>query len=174
MSTAFVQPGGMTGLIALTTSTAQSGPAKTLETLHGKIRCHLLESYALSNPVETALAELEEVRKAASYTGWDGHGARPMEPLAYMYAKRFLSSMPTTSAFPEVGADADGDVSLDWFFGERRALSLSISSKGRCSFAWILGQSAARGTGWLEDEIPATIVFALGQLARDAHGITPR
>jgi len=174
MSTAYAQPGGMTGLIAPSSSTAQSAPARALDDMRRKIRWHLLESYALSNPVEKVLAELEEVRNAAVSEGWDGYGALPMDPLAYEFARIFLNSLPTTSPIPEVSADNDGEVSLDWFFGERRALTVSISATGRCSFAWMLGQNMNRGTGWIENEIPATIVFALGQLARDAHGIQHR
>jgi hypothetical protein len=171
MSTAYAQPGGMAGLIAPSTSTAQSDPAKTLGKMQESIRRHLLESYALSISAEKALAELEVVRNEASWADWDGYGALPMEPLAYAFARRFLNSLPTTSPFPEVSADTDGEVSLDWSFGTRRALTVSISATGRCSFAWILGQNTTHGTGWIEDEIPATIVFALGQLARDTHGL---
>jgi hypothetical protein len=171
MSTAYAQPGGMAGLIAPSTSTAESAPAKTIERLRGNIRLRFLESYALSNPVERVLAELKEVRNGASQTGWDGYGARPMQPLAYQFAEKFLISLPTTAPLPEVSADTDGEVSLDWVFGERRALTVSIGPTGRCTFAWMLGQNTTRGTGWIEDEIPATIVFALGQLVKDAHGI---
>jgi hypothetical protein len=174
MSTAYAQPGGMTGLIAPSTSTAQSAPAKKLDEMQRSIRRHLLESYALSNPVEKVLAELGKVRNDASQEGWDGYGARAMEPLAYGFARRFLNSLPTTSPFPEVSADTDGEVSLDWVFGERRALTVSIGPTGRCTFAWMLGQNTNRGTGWIEDEIPASIVFALGQLARDTNGIRVR
>lgn len=174
MSTAYAQPGGMAGLIASSTSNAQSAPAKTLEEMQTSIRRHLLESYFISNPIRTVLAELEAVRNEASQIGWDGYGAFPMEPLAYAYARRFLNSLPTASPFPEVSADTDGEVSLDWSFGERRALTVSINASGRCSFAWMLGQNTTRGTGWIDNEIPATIAFALGQLARDMHGIEQR
>lgn len=168
MNATLALPGGMAGLIKQTRSTAQSDPAKVIDEKLGEIRMHLLNSYVMRNKAERALAELEEVRSEAARVGWDGYGALPLSPLAYFFARIFLNALPTTAPLPEVSADTDGEVSLDWIFGERRALTVSIGPTGRCTFAWMLGQSTNRGTGWIEDEIPATIAFALGQLVRDA------
>jgi hypothetical protein len=158
---------GMPGLIAPARSTALSDPAKNIDKMLEKIREHLLSSYALSNAAEQALTELHEVLAEASREGWDGYGARPLNPLSYEFAISFLNALPTNAPFPEVSADTDGEVSFDWIFGERKALTVSIGPTGRCTFAWMLGQSTHRGTDWIDDEIPASIIFALGQLLRD-------
>ena len=131
-----------------------------------KVREHLLFSYALSYPAEQVITELEEVRVETSREGWDGYGARPLNPLSFEFAIRFLNALPATAPLPEVTADADGEVVLDWIFGARKALTVSIDATGRCTYAWMLGQSTSRGTVWMDDEIPPQIVFALGQLAR--------
>jgi hypothetical protein len=78
----------------------------------------------------------------------------------------FLNALPSTAPLPEVSADTDGEVALDWIFGERKALTVSIGRTGRCTYAWMLGQRTNRGTDWIDDEIPAQIVIALGQLVR--------
>jgi uncharacterized protein (TIGR04255 family) len=132
-----------------------------------EIRNNFLASYVLRNNAERALAELDEVRVEASRPGWDGYGALALNPFSYGYARRFLSALPTTAPTPEISADTDGEVSLDWIFGNRRALSVSIGPTGRCTFAWMLGQRTTSGTEWIEDEIPASIAWALGQLAPD-------
>jgi hypothetical protein len=160
--------GGLSGLITPSRSTATSEPAKRIVKMREEIRSHLLASYVLRNTAERTLIELDEVRAEASQRGWNGHDALPLNPSAYVFARTFLNALPTTAPLPEVSADPDGEVALDWIFGERKALSVSISSTGRCTFAWMQGQSTCRGTDWIEDEIPASIVYALGRLVQDA------
>jgi hypothetical protein len=147
-----------------TKSTAQSEPARKLVEKREEIRSHLLASYAMRSATERALGDLDQVQTEAAQDGWDGYQGRALQPLAYLYAKLFLTTLPTTAPIPEVSADPDGEVSLDWRFGERKVLTVSIGPTGRCSFAWMIGQSTFRGTDWIEDEIPASIVFALSQL----------
>jgi len=166
MTTAFALE-SPNGLITPTRSTARSEPANQLAAIVEQIRMHLLTSYAVRCRVERALDELETMRDEASIQGWDGYGAKPMNPQAYIQAKRFLESLPTTAPQPEIGADPDGDVALDWSFGPRRALTVSINETGRCTFAWMRGNSTLRGTDWFDDGIPGSIAYALSQLARD-------
>jgi hypothetical protein len=71
-----------------------------------------------------------------------------------------------------VSADAEGEVALDWVFGERKALTVSIGPTGRCTFAWMLGQKTNQGTDWIDNEIPEEIMSALGKLVRDAAAKT--
>jgi hypothetical protein len=158
---------GMPGLMAPARSTAQSDSAKTIDKLREKIRGERLTSYVMSNATEQILAELNEVLSEASREGWDGYGARPLNPDAYYFAKTFLNNLPSTAPLPEVSADTDGEVALDWIFGERKALTVSIGPTGRCTFAWMLGQRVYRGTDWIDDEIPEEIVSALGKLVRN-------
>jgi hypothetical protein len=132
-----------------------------------QIRMHLLSSYSVRRGAERALDELEQVRAEASTYGWDGYGAKPMDADAYVNARLFLETLPTTAPSPEISADPDGDVALDWSFGPRKALSISISRTGRCTFAWIRGRRTVRGTDWFDDAIPVPIANALSQLARE-------
>lgn len=166
MTTTMAPLGRFAGLIAPARSTAQSDPAKRLSRMREEIREHLLTSFVIGSASTQAITELDEIRSEASYVGWDGYGALPVNPRACIFASLFLNALPTTAPIPEVGADPDGEIALDWSFGERKALTLSIGPTGRCTFAWVNGQSTFRGTDWMDDEIPASIGFALAQLAR--------
>jgi hypothetical protein len=130
-----------------------------------RIREHLLTSYTVGDARERLLGDLDSLCLEASRQDWDGYGAEPLNRDAYGFAKAFIKALPTTSPLPELSADPDGEVSLDWSFGKRRALTVSVGSTGRCTFAWLYGQRSNRGTDWIEDEIPASIAFALRQLA---------
>jgi hypothetical protein len=157
------------GLISQSRSTGQSPSARLLSQLCEEIRKHLLTSLAVSWTTESALSELNEIRVAAANAGWDGYGAKAVNFDAYLQARRFLESLPTTAPPPEVSADPDGEISFDWVFGPRKALTLSIGANGRCSYAWIRGRRTSHGTEWLDDEVPANILGALAQLVRDAQ-----
>jgi hypothetical protein len=156
------------GLNTRTRSYAASRDAQRLTELADEIREHLLSSIAVSRSAEHALSELNDVLVEAAEAGWNGYGAKPLQTEAYINAKRFLEALPTTAPVPEVSADQDGEISLDWIFERGKALSISIGANGRCSYAWIRGRRISRGTDWLDDEIPSSIVLALGQLVRDA------
>jgi hypothetical protein len=169
MSATAISFGSVTGLMTPARSTGQSEPAKRISNMQDEIRKHLLTSYVIAAPTEQVSSRLEEVWSEASQSGWDGYGAKPIDPYAYMYAQFFVNALPNSAPIPEVSADSDGEVALDWFFGDRKALTVSIGPTGRCTFAWMNGQSTNRGTDWMEDDIPASIVFALAQLARSAR-----
>jgi hypothetical protein len=172
MTTAIAVLGRRSGLITPTRSTAQSESATTLTNIREQIRRHLLESYTVRRAAESALNELDAVREEARFEGWNGYGAKALHPDAYQNAKLFLEALPTTAPFPEISADPDGDVALDWVFGERKALTVSIGAAGRCTFAWMRGARTYRGTDWLDDDgIPAPIAGALWQLARETSQI---
>jgi hypothetical protein len=156
----------LAGLTTPTRSNAQSVEAIRIFKMRENVRENFLRSHFIGARRELAISRLDEVRAEASYQGWDGYGAKPMDPSAYLYAVLFLNTLPTTAPLPEISADSDGEVSLDWLFGERKALTLSVGPTGRCSFAWMIGQTTQRGTDWIDDEIPASIVFALRQLSR--------
>jgi len=168
MTTALTPISGLSGLISQTRSTAESDPAKSIGAMQEKIRQHLLDSYVMRKGADEALTGLEAVEEEASYEGWNGYGAKRLNLEASIFARIFLTALPTTAPVPEVSADGDGEVALDWIFGPRRALTISIGPMGRCTFAWIRGESTVRGTDWITDEIPATIVYALGQLAPES------
>jgi len=170
-STAFAP---RSGFIAPSKSTAQSESASRLAEIVENARRHLLKSYSVRRGYERALGELEEAKKEASVEGWNGYGARPMNSEAYINAKMFLESMPSTAPFPEISADPDGDVALDWSFSPGRALSVSIGPTGRCSFAGMRGHRTYSGTDWLEDGIPAQIANALWQLAVESAQATSK
>ena len=156
---------GMAGLFTPAQSTAQSESAQRLDEMQERVRKHRLDSYVMRHATEKVLTELDEVRLEASRVGWDGYGARPLDPASYDFAIRFLNALPTSTPLPEVSADADGEIALDWIFGERKALTVSIGPTGRCTFAWMLGQRTYLGIDWIDDDIPETIVSVLGQLA---------
>jgi hypothetical protein len=164
MTTVLVPPNGVSSLISPTRSTAKSESAEVLVKMQEDIRQQMLRSYLIGSRANQALAEIEAVEKEASFDGWDGYGGKALDPKACAVATFFLEALPTTTPIPEISADNDGEVALDWIFGPKKALTVSIDGRGRCAYAWMLGQINSRGTDWITDGIPANIAYALAQL----------
>ncbi len=165
MSTVYATPSDtITGLLTPAWSKAESLEAKDLGKKQADVRRDLLRSLTVRDTSEHLISELENLASEASYRGWDGYDATPIDPEACEFAMRFIRALPTTGPLPTLSADPDGEVSFEWHFGKRRVLSVSIGPAGRCTFAWVSGQRSTRGTDWIEHEIPASIVFALRQL----------
>jgi hypothetical protein len=165
MSTGYATPPPtITGLLTPAWSKAESSEAQDLGKRQSDVRSALLRSIAVRDTAEHLTSELEDLASEASCRGWDGYDAAAIDPDACEFAMRFIRALPTTGPMPTLNADPDGEVSFEWHFGKRKALSVSIGASGRCTFAWVSGQRSNRGTDWIEHEIPASIVFALRQL----------
>src|SRR5579872_5912201 len=140
---------GGTSLIMRPRSNAASDSADLIRQLSEEIRRHLLTSLVVSRAAECAMTGLRNIRAEAAEQDWNGYGAKALDPDAYANAQRFLEALPTTAPVPEVSADQDGEVALDWDFGHRKALTIRIGPNGRCSYAWLRGKRSAHGTEWL-------------------------
>jgi hypothetical protein len=170
MSTTVAIQGWRSGLSIQPRSTAISDSAKLLDKMLFEVRKHQFESYTIRGAAERGLDELEEIRGEASRDSWDGYGGKLVLPETFDNARMFLEALPISAPAPEISADPDGEVSLDWMFGLRKALSVSIGADGRCTFVWMNGQRTYRGTDYLDDDgIPSTIANALLALERDAR-----
>ena len=65
-------------------------------------------SVSLAERYRKAIAALREAYEGAFGPGWDGYGARPVDPFSYIHALSFVSALPTTVPLPEVAVDPEG------------------------------------------------------------------
>ena len=128
-------------------------------------RRHLMESISLNGARSSALDELESAKEEANRTGWDGNSATPMHQDAYFRTKELLYSFPWDSPMPEIAPVKDGEIELDWSFGDRNALSLRIGRSGRLTYAWLQGPDSGHGTLWSHYGVPTPIANLLATLA---------
>lgn len=152
------------GLLApMTVSRGVSADADAVKQRIGEVCEHLWESVTLRRVTEMAWVELADAASEAAIANWDGYGAKPVDPLAYRQAERFLAALPTTTPVPDVSVDPDGEVSISWNVEPGWIFSVSIGASGRLSYAGLFGTSKAYGTDWFITEIPQTV---LGSIAR--------
>jgi len=97
--------------------------------------------------------------EACKKPGWDGYGAEPVTLDAYRCAYRLVESLPSGIPMPEVGAEPDGDLTLEWYHSPSQVLSVSVSSTGEVNYAALLGESSRRtGSELIQDRVPADLL----------------
>lgn len=125
-------------------------------------------SLSVEEPYRRAAAAVIEAAQEANRPNWDGHGGSPVTQGAFAQAFAFLDVLPSTLSEPEVAVDPDGELSFEWSFGPRHALTASIDASGRISFAALIGPARLHGIDYLLDALPEPITLALRQLHASA------
>ena len=110
------------------------------------ITCRLQESIRLGFEGNGVFGELDLVFEECSQPNWDGYNGLPVLPETYGYARSFLETLPLGSTAPSVGAEPDGHLTLEWYRGRRRTLSVSIAPYGNLHYAAIIGPIKRYGT----------------------------
>jgi hypothetical protein len=96
-------------------------------------------SEALFGPKVPALEALAALARECAESGWDGYDAKPINPWAVQAAERIIRALPEGLPVPEVSAEPDGDVALEWLESRYRRLSLSVGTDARLAYAWMDG-----------------------------------
>lgn len=82
-------------------------------------------------------------------------------------AIRFIQNLPLGFPQPEVSAEPDGHINLEWYRNPRRVVSVSIAPNNRLHWAALIGTESPRGAVRYIDRIPNMI---LDQIARVFEG----
>lgn len=132
--------------------------------LDGLFRARL-ESITMGKSYLDAMESLEDVFQECSSENWDGYGARVVDGLTYVHARKFLEALPTTLPAPEVAAEPDGEIAFEWHIGPRWVFSVSVGRENELTYAGLFGRSTAHGTeDYFADEIPSAIMENLDRL----------
>jgi hypothetical protein len=112
----------------------------------------------------SAISELDSFFVSAREKNWDGEESMPVHEVSYSNARRFLSLMPRTWVKPEISADPDGELAVEWRTGPRKRFSVSIGPEERVSYAWLNGTERGNGTDTFVDEIPEGVFTQVNRL----------
>lgn len=112
---------------------------------------------------QEALDELWEVWEECREANWDGYQALPVEQEAYHAAYKLIESLPLGFPRPSIGAEPDGQVTLEWYKSPRRCLSVSVDPDGLLHYAGLYGANKRYGTLAFFSSAPNELI----QLVRD-------
>ncbi|MDA0739195.1 MAG: hypothetical protein O2999_03955 [Nitrospirae bacterium] len=90
---------------------------------------------------------------------WDGYDAEPVSIEACKEAAKFLQKLPSTIPLPEIIAEPDGDIGLEWHVNNRNLFVIGFAGKEILSYSGLFGKgSKASGTEYFTDSIPHVII----------------
>ena len=108
----------------------------------------LQKSDALGFAAKGTFQQLYEVFEECSSDGWDGERAKPISLEVLQCTKRFLNSFPLGIEAPEVGAEPDGSITLEWYRSPNKVISISINPDGWMYYAALIGTSRRHGADY--------------------------
>ncbi len=161
--TAATLPISTGGFFATATDHGVSPEAKVIRENLMEVLRSFYESWYIRDVHEPAHRALHEMLEESSMDNWDGYGARAVTERTFRKAVDFLRSLPSTVPSPEVSADPDGEIAFEWHPGPDRAFSVSVGEGDSITFAAFSGRRKFHGTELLIDELPETILQALGR-----------
>ncbi len=140
-------------------SSSQSvSPARYIDQEVEEVSNYLHRSNTLGLIGRGTFQELESTFEECSLKGWDGERAEPITEQVLLHAKIFLWSFPLGFESPEIGAEPDGAITLEWYRSPARVISISINPGGRLYFAAIIGGDQRHGDGFALFEVSKDLV----------------
>jgi hypothetical protein len=143
--------------------TIDSGFAPSLDT--SKIFSRLWSNFAHWFVPEVVLDKLDDIYKECSIRNWDGYGALPIIEATYREAETIIRSLPSFVPPPDILAEPDGGIGLDWDGGEGFSFTISVSGNNVLTYAGLFGDNnETYGTESLSATLPKIIVDNLERL----------
>ena len=73
---------------------------------------------------------LEELPRKYAKGNWNGYGEQPLNDNSYRCAKEFAAQLPAAFRKADVGIDADGEVTIEWYRSKDCQSSLTFAASG--------------------------------------------
>ena len=102
--------------------------------------------------------ELATVWEECRQSNWDGYQALAVSQDTLRYAYLFLELLPLGYPKPSVGAEPDGQLTLEWHRSPRQTLSVSVSPEGNLYYAGLFGANRVYGTEAFFGDVPQSIL----------------
>lgn len=97
-------------------------------------------------------------------SNWNGESADPIPDTAFEEARAFLYKFPTTLPLPEVIAEPDGYLGLEWYSDKRLLYVVSFNGQGVLSCSGLIGQTKVYGTYYMDHSIPSEILRTIARI----------
>lgn len=104
--------------------------------------------------IDSILFDLHEVFKECSVGGWDGESSQPISEEVFRRTRDFINWLYLSSFFlndkkdmknPDIGAEPDGSITLEWYNSPDEVMSLSVCPDGYIYWAELICGEGRRG-----------------------------
>lgn len=145
-------------------SKAVSGDYQIIEQRITEAVRHLRSAISIGQKLKDSVSKLQDIQEESCVDDWDGYEGKAVSVAALQDAEIFLTLLPSTIPEPEISAEPDGEISLEWIKNRRNILSLSFGGNNNISYAGVFGASEVYGKEQFLDLIPAAIMDSLKRL----------
>lgn len=144
--------------LGITPTNGASATAQFIAAQVERGRRHLQDSFAFVLRAKGVFGELNQTMAECREANWDGCGAQPVSETTYRLAHEFLEALPLGIPAPSIGAEPDGQLTVEWYRSPRRTLSVSVSPEGELHYAALIGSAKAYGTEPFFGDVPKAII----------------
>jgi hypothetical protein len=102
--------------------------------------------------------ELASVAHECRDANWDGFGSAAVTQDTLHAACCFLEALPLGFPAPSIGAEPDGQLTLEWHLSARCTLSISVGPDRELHYAALSGSNRDYGTDLFSGDIPESIL----------------
>jgi hypothetical protein len=99
----------------------------------------------LPSPVHGRASLWSQLDQLFDEYGNEAWGEGRILPSTLRVTKHLVGALPFWVPNPDMSVDPDGEIALSWFLAPYESFSVSISPKGRLTFAGLFGESRVRG-----------------------------
>ena len=151
-------------------SSAVSYEAEALRKAQTVLAESVERSQALFGVKAAAISQLRTLASECAVPDWDGNGAEPLDPVAGANAEEFLRALPGELPLPELAAEPDGSVSLDWIQSRTRVFSVTVGASRRLAYAWLDGSDRGHAVSRFDGNgIPLRVLQGIREIVNYGH-----
>ncbi len=127
-------------------------------------------SQALFGVKAEAISSLRKLAMEHGQPGWDGGDAAVLSPVALFTAESFVRALPDGIPMPELAAEPDGSISLDWIQSRQRLFTLTVGNTSRLAYAWVDGTDRGHAVALFDGaSAPPRIVEGIKSILSPAY-----
>ena len=124
----------------------------------------LLETFSMGERFRNISQRTAEIASIACVRGWDGYDRLPVTFGTYMHAAFFMHTLPEHLPLPELSADPDGAISMEWYRMPDWIFSISIDDTGKLDYSGIFADKKVSGSSFFVEEIDSDIIDYIGRI----------
>lgn len=125
---------------------------------------HKRESF-LGQQYNNVFEALYEVFQSRREDNWDGDGATGISEAGYYEAVRLVELLPAQTSIPEIIAEPDGSIGLEWYNDAYHVFVVTVKGNGRLYYAGLFGLGVeANGSEDLTESLPKEIPYYIQRI----------
>lgn len=123
-----------------------------------------LGTVSLGEREREIISLMNSAARMYSNKDWDGYGALAVSLTTFIKTLEFLASLSVHVKLPDISAEPDGSMVLEWYRSPEWIFSVSINSDGKIDYAAIFGDAKHHGSMYFSGDVDRDILNMIGRV----------